>query len=100
MEASPAASEPGVQATGQLEVGRIVEQLMKHDTTKAKLADGKALAKRVLADAAAKVRKIREASGVTPTLATVLVGDNASSATYVKMKRKRSEDVGMKSLAI
>ena len=38
--------------------------------------------------------------GVTPTLATVLVGDNPSSATYVKMKRKRSEDVGMKSLAV
>jgi methylenetetrahydrofolate dehydrogenase (NADP+)/methenyltetrahydrofolate cyclohydrolase len=73
---------------------------MKHDTTKAKLADGKALAKRVLADATAKVRKIRETSGVTPTLATVLVGDDPSSATYVKMKRKRSEDVGMRSLAV
>ena len=62
--------------------------------------DGRALAKRVLEEAAAKVEKIREASGVTPALATVLVGDDRASATYVRMKRKRSEDVGMKSLRV
>ena len=67
---------------------------------KAKLMDGRALARRILAGAAAKVEKIRAAAGVIPTLATVLVGDDKASATYVRMKRKRCEDAGMKSLAI
>ncbi len=67
---------------------------------KAKLMDGTALAKRLLADAMAKVEKIRENTGVTPTLATVLVGDDRASATYVRMKRKRCEDAGMKSLRV
>jgi methylenetetrahydrofolate dehydrogenase (NADP+)/methenyltetrahydrofolate cyclohydrolase len=67
---------------------------------KAKLMDGRALAKRLLAQAVEKVQKIRDASGVTPTLATVLVGDDRASATYVRMKRKRCESVGMRSLAL
>jgi methylenetetrahydrofolate dehydrogenase (NADP+)/methenyltetrahydrofolate cyclohydrolase len=67
---------------------------------KAKLMDGRPLAKRLLAGAAAKVEKIRAATGVTPTLATVLVGDDRASATYVRMKRKRCEEVGMKSLRV
>jgi len=67
---------------------------------KAKLIDGRALAKRLLGGAQAKVEKIRQATGVTPALATVLVGDDRASAAYVRMKRKRCEDVGMKSLLI
>ena len=66
----------------------------------AKIMDGRALARRVLETAKAKLEKIRGATGVTPALATVLVGDDRASATYVRMKRKRCEDVGMKSLAI
>jgi methylenetetrahydrofolate dehydrogenase (NADP+)/methenyltetrahydrofolate cyclohydrolase len=66
----------------------------------AKLMDGRPLARRVLEAAKAKVEKIRAATGVTPTLATVLVGDDRASAVYVRMKRKRCEDVGMKSLAL
>lgn len=67
---------------------------------KAKLMDGRALARRLLAGAVAKVEKIHEIAGVTPTLATVLVGDDRASATYVRMKRKRCEDAGMKSLRV
>jgi methylenetetrahydrofolate dehydrogenase (NADP+)/methenyltetrahydrofolate cyclohydrolase len=69
-------------------------------SNKAKLMDGTALAARLLDGARAKVKEIHESSGVIPTLATVLVGDNPASATYVRMKRKRCEDVGMKSLAV
>lgn len=65
-----------------------------------KIMDGRTPAKRILADVASQVQKIRSASGVTPTLATVLVGDDPSSTTYVRMKRRRSEDIGMKSLSI
>ncbi len=67
---------------------------------KAKLMDGTALARRVLAEAATKVAKIRAATGVTPSLATVLVGDDPASATYVRMKHKRCEEVGMKSVRV
>ncbi|MGD9265318.1 MAG: tetrahydrofolate dehydrogenase/cyclohydrolase catalytic domain-containing protein [Lysobacterales bacterium] len=69
-------------------------------SSNAKLMDGTALAARLLDGARAKVRNIHESAGVIPTLATVLVGDNPASATYVRMKRKRCEDVGMKSLAV
>jgi len=62
--------------------------------------DGRPLARRVLEAARAKVQKIVAATGVTPALATVLVGDDRASATYVRMKRKRCEDVGMKSVRI
>lgn len=65
---------------------------------RAKLMDGRALAERVLAAARAKVARIRAATGVTPTLATVLVGDDRGSATYVRLKRQRCEEVGVRSL--
>jgi methylenetetrahydrofolate dehydrogenase (NADP+)/methenyltetrahydrofolate cyclohydrolase len=70
------------------------------NVNKAKLMDGRAPAKRILDGVRAKVEKIRAATGVTAALATVLVGDDRASATYVRMKRKRCEDVGMKSLLI
>jgi methylenetetrahydrofolate dehydrogenase (NADP+)/methenyltetrahydrofolate cyclohydrolase len=69
-------------------------------TSRATLMDGKTLAARVLEEAAAKVEKIRRETGVTPALATVLVGDDPASATYVKMKRKRCETAGMQSVRI
>ena len=66
----------------------------------AKLMDGRALAKRVRDGAAAKADQIRKATGVTPALATVLVGSDPASGTYVRMKRKRCEDAGIKSLTV
>lgn len=67
---------------------------------KAKLMDGRALAKRVLTGTVAKVEKIRSATGVTPCLATVLVGNDPASVTYTRMKQKRCVDAGMKPLRI
>jgi methylenetetrahydrofolate dehydrogenase (NADP+)/methenyltetrahydrofolate cyclohydrolase len=67
---------------------------------KAKLMDGRPLARRILEAAASKVRKIQEAAGVAPTLATIIVGDDPASRIYVRMKRRRCEQVGIKSLAI
>ena len=69
-------------------------------TNKAKLMDGRALATRLLEAAAVRIETIHKTAGMTPALATVLVGDDSASATYVRMKRKRCEDVGMKSLLI
>lgn len=62
--------------------------------------DGRDLAGRVLERAARKTALIRAQTRSTPTLATVLVGDDPGSATYVRMKRRRSEQVGMRSLSI
>jgi methylenetetrahydrofolate dehydrogenase (NADP+) / methenyltetrahydrofolate cyclohydrolase len=61
----------------------------------AKLIDGASLAKRLLAGAAEKVAHIKNAVGVTPSLATILVGDDPASVTYTRMKRKRCKDAGM-----
>ena len=69
-------------------------------TFKAKLMDGKTLADRIMVETARKVDAIRQASHVTPTLATVLVGDDSASATYIRMKRKRCEQVGMRSVSV
>lgn len=68
--------------------------------TQAKLIDGKAASQRLLDRAAADVKTIIANTGVTPCLATVLVGEDPASETYVKMKGKRCEAVGMKSLRI
>jgi len=49
--------------------------------------DGKSLARQIEADLAVRVKKLTAASGGRPpVLATILVGDDPASATYVKMK--------------
>ncbi|RJP36060.1 MAG: bifunctional 5,10-methylene-tetrahydrofolate dehydrogenase/5,10-methylene-tetrahydrofolate cyclohydrolase [Phycisphaerales bacterium] len=70
------------------------------DEPRAILMNGTALAARMLAAAAQKVRLIVERTGQIPTLATVLVGDNAASAVYVRMKRRRCEQAGMRSVRV
>ncbi len=67
---------------------------------KAKLMDGRGLAHRLLQQAAAKVRRIQQCAGVAPTLATVIVGDDPASRTYVRVKRRRCEEVGIRSVAV
>jgi methylenetetrahydrofolate dehydrogenase (NADP+)/methenyltetrahydrofolate cyclohydrolase len=65
------------------------------DVNDAKLIDGKKLAGELLAEAARKVTAIREATGVIPSLATVLVGDDPGSVMYTRMKRRRCKEVGI-----
>ncbi len=65
-----------------------------------KILDGSRVAAAVLDDARAKVARLHSECGVTPCLATVLVGGDPASATYVRMKRKRCADVGMTSKPI
>ena len=66
----------------------------------ATLLDGKRVSGQILAGAREKVERLQARKNVTPCLATVLVGGDPASATYVRMKRKRCEDVGMTSLPI
>ena len=56
-----------------------------------KILDGKALAKLAEEDIRTNVSKLKE-KGITPTLATILVGLDPASATYVKMKQNVRQD--------
>ena len=49
-------------------------------------SDGRALAKQIEADLLTRVEALKAKSGRTPILATILVGDDGASATYVRMK--------------
>ncbi|MGH8179118.1 MAG: bifunctional methylenetetrahydrofolate dehydrogenase/methenyltetrahydrofolate cyclohydrolase FolD [Steroidobacter sp.] len=62
--------------------------------------DGKTLARQIEVDLSARVRAIRVRNNSAPILATILVGDDPSSATYVKMKGNACQRVGMESLRI
>jgi methylenetetrahydrofolate dehydrogenase (NADP+)/methenyltetrahydrofolate cyclohydrolase len=63
--------------------------------------DGKTLAKQMEAELTERVEKIKARSnGRVPILATILVGNDPSSATYVRMKGNACERVGMQSLKV
>jgi methylenetetrahydrofolate dehydrogenase (NADP+)/methenyltetrahydrofolate cyclohydrolase len=65
------------------------------------ILDGKLLAQQIEAELAVRVRKLTERSGGrAPILATILVGDDPASATYVKMKGNACRRVGMESLKV
>ena len=61
------------------------------------LMDGKALAKEYEEKLKIRVGKIKEKTGSTPILATILVGNDPSSEVYVKMKGNACNRVGMES---
>src|ERR1017187_6109520 len=63
--------------------------------------DGKSLAQQVEAELAVRVQVIKRRSNwISPILATILVGNDPSSATYVKMKGNACQRVGMESLKV
>jgi len=64
----------------------------------ATIIDGKAEAVQVREEVRRDVEAFRATFGYTPSLATVLVGDNAASATYVRSKRKACAEVGITSI--
>lgn len=64
------------------------------------LLDGRALAKKIETDLLARVEVLKSKTNRTPILATILVGDDGASATYVRMKGNACRRVGMDSLKI
>ena len=66
----------------------------------ATVLDGKALAKQIEQDLRARVDTIKDKTGRTPSLATILVGDDPASATYVRMKGNACKRVGMDSIRV
>jgi methylenetetrahydrofolate dehydrogenase (NADP+)/methenyltetrahydrofolate cyclohydrolase len=65
----------------------------------AEIIDGAAIAQQVLDEVRAEVRRLKVA-GTDPGLAVVLVGDNPSSASYVRGKTRDAQAVGMRSETI
>ena len=64
----------------------------------AELIDGKAIAKKVRDEVAERVAALKEEYGYTPGLATVLVGEDPASNTYVRMKQRMCEELGIRSI--
>jgi methylenetetrahydrofolate dehydrogenase (NADP+)/methenyltetrahydrofolate cyclohydrolase len=63
--------------------------------------DGKAYAKELEVELQSRVRKVVEKTGgEPPILATILVGADPASATYVRMKGNACRRVGMESLSL
>ncbi|OGR85943.1 MAG: bifunctional 5,10-methylene-tetrahydrofolate dehydrogenase/5,10-methylene-tetrahydrofolate cyclohydrolase [Elusimicrobia bacterium RIFCSPLOWO2_01_FULL_60_11] len=65
-------------------------------TTSAQIIDGKLAAAEVRAGIKAEVEKLK-AAGVTPGLATLLVGEDPASKIYVASKHKACQEAGMAS---
>ncbi len=63
----------------------------------ATILDGKALAAEIRTDVKVRVAARIAAGKSVPGLATVLVGDNPASQSYVRSKRKASAEVGIES---
>jgi 5,10-methylene-tetrahydrofolate dehydrogenase/methenyl tetrahydrofolate cyclohydrolase len=61
----------------------------------AQLLDGRETAAQVREEVKAGVEQLQAAHEVVPGLATVLVGENPASQTYVSMKEKQCEKAGM-----
>ena len=64
------------------------------------ILDGKKVSQETEEILKIRVDKIKARKGTVPTLATILVGNDPASATYVKMKGNACERVGMNSLKI
>lgn len=64
----------------------------------ARVLDGKRVAEQLLDGIAVRVDARIAAGGSQPTLAVVLVGDDAASAVYVRNKRRACSRVGFRSL--
>ncbi len=64
------------------------------------ILDGKALAKSIEDELSTRVANLKQKTGRTPILATILVGDDPASATYVRMKGNACKRVGMDSIRV
>ena len=62
-----------------------------------RLMNGTQLAADMVATAARRAEEFRERTGQPPCLATVLVGEDPASVTYVKMKQNRCAKAGIES---
>ena len=62
--------------------------------------DGKDVASQIETSLKERVKILKDKTGRTPILATILVGDDPASATYVRMKGNACKRVGMDSIRV
>ncbi|MFD8214580.1 bifunctional 5,10-methylenetetrahydrofolate dehydrogenase/5,10-methenyltetrahydrofolate cyclohydrolase [Streptomyces sp. NPDC059697] len=65
--------------------------------SQAQLMDGAGLARRIVEETAKRAAELTGRAGMAPCLATVLVGEDPASVTYVRMKQNRSRKAGIES---
>jgi methylenetetrahydrofolate dehydrogenase (NADP+) / methenyltetrahydrofolate cyclohydrolase len=63
----------------------------------ARIIDGKAVARKLRAEYAVRVERLKSQHGVQPGIAVVLVGDNAASQVYVRNKIQACKETGIHS---
>src|SRR5437016_2209351 len=68
------------------------------DVMTAQLLDGNALAATIKQQLAEEITALNQ-RGITPGLGTILVGDDAPSATYVSLKHRDSAQIGIASFS-
>ncbi|MFO7741133.1 MAG: tetrahydrofolate dehydrogenase/cyclohydrolase catalytic domain-containing protein [Anaerolineae bacterium] len=62
----------------------------------AELLDGRATSAAIREEVEAEVKRLKDGHGVVPGLATVLVGEDPASQTYITMKERQCEQAGMR----
>lgn len=65
--------------------------------TSAKVIDGKLISKQIRDEITSEISRMKDAIGVVPGLAVILVGTRKDSQTYVRNKKKACEAVGIMS---
>ena len=66
----------------------------------AKLIDGKVVAASIEARVKEEAELLKAQYGIIPGLATVLIGENPASKTYVGMKQKKCAELAMNSVGV
>lgn len=69
---------------------------MSDESYESRIIDGKALAQQVEEEVKSGVEDLKSNRGITPGLATILVGDDPASKMYVRLKHRACERVGIK----
>ena len=103
MQRGAGASAHADRVAGIRRNDRIVENDVQHEPKSKMVAvtaiklDGKLYREEIFADLETRVARLKE-QGITPGLATVLVGEDPASQNYVRMKHKDCEQLGIASI--
>ncbi|XP_059651447.1 bifunctional protein FolD 4, chloroplastic isoform X2 [Cornus florida] len=89
-----------ITTTHKLAVSSSSHAVAMGTETSAKVIDGKAVAKQIRDEITAEISRMKDAIGVVPGLAVILVGDRKDSATYVRNKKKACQSVGINSYEV
>jgi len=78
----------------------LVRFAKKNINIETKILDGKSLSLKIREELKKRVDVLKNQYNKVPTLATILVGNDVASATYVNMKVKSCQSIGMGSIRI